>query len=138
MNSILALLPLLVIVFAALEVLLLEVFLKKEDRSYLAYISLFFLVACGAICILFWNREYSYFDGLLILDNFALFLTFVLAVVTALVILLSIKYISLQDANYGEFYALLLLALSGMMIMVTHASSTCSYHTGICSFLVPS
>lgn len=119
MNSILALLPLLIVVFGALVVLLLEVFLKRENRSYLAYISLIFLIACGIICILFWDRGYSYFDGALFLDKLSLFLIFILLVATALVILMAIKYIFLQDANYGEFYSLLLLALSGMLIMVS-------------------
>jgi NADH-quinone oxidoreductase subunit N len=114
-----ALLPLLIVVFGALVVLLLEVFFKRANRSYLAYISLFFLIICAVICVMFWNRSYSYFDGSLGLDNFSLFLIFILLVATALVILIAIKYILLQDANYGEFYALLLLALSGMMIMVS-------------------
>lgn len=119
MNSFLALLPLLVVVSGALAVLLLEVFLQKENRSYLAYVSLFFIVVCGAICGRFWDRGYSYFDGSLLLDQFSLFLTFILLVATFLVILIAIKYIFLQDANYGEFYSLILLALSGMMIMVS-------------------
>lgn len=119
MNSILALLPLLTVVFGALVVLLFEVFLKRENRSYLAYISLIFLIGCGTICILFWSKDYSYFDGALFLDKLSLFLTFILLITTALVILIAIKYISLQDANYGELYGLLLLALSGMLIMVS-------------------
>ena len=119
MNSILALLPLLVVVSGALLVLLLEVFLRRENRNYLAYTSLLFLIGCGVICVLFWNRSYSYFNGALLLDNFSLFLTFILFTATAFVILIAIKYIFLQDTNYGELYSLLLLALSGMIIMVS-------------------
>jgi len=119
MNSLLALLPLLVVVVGGLGVLLLEVFLKKENRNYLAYVSLFALIATGAICFLFWNKGYSYFDKYLVLDNFSLFLTMILLLAAAFVVLLSIKYIVLQEVNYGEFYALVLFALSGMMIMVS-------------------
>ena len=119
MNSILALLPLLVVVSGALVVLLLEVFFRRENRNYLAYISLLFLIGCGVICVLFWNRSYSYFNSALLLDNFSLFLTFILLTATAFVILIAIKYIFLQDTNYGELYSLLLLALSGMIIMVS-------------------
>ncbi len=119
MNNLFSLLPLLVVVFAALVVMLLEAFLKKENRNYLAYVSLFFLIICGILCFQFWNKEYSYFNKNLFLDNFSLFLSFILIIATALVILLSMKYIFLQDANHGEFYALLLLALSGMIIMVS-------------------
>jgi NADH-quinone oxidoreductase subunit N len=119
MNNIYALAPVLIIVAAALLVLILEVFLKKENRNYLAYISLLFLVACAAVCVLFWNKAYSYFGGHLYLDNLSLFFSFILVLATFLVLLISMKYISLQNANYGEYYALLLFALSGMIIMVS-------------------
>lgn len=119
MNSFFALSPLLIIVFASLLVLILDVFLRRENKNYLAYLSLSFLVICGFVCIKFWNKDYSYFDGNLFLDNLSLFFIFILVLATAFVILLSMKYISLQDANYGEFYALLLLALSGVVIMVS-------------------
>ena len=119
MNSFFALLPLLIIVFIALAVLILEVFLKRENKDYLAYISLVFLVICAFVCIQFWNKAYYYFNGNLLLDKFALFFTFMLLLSTGFVILLSMKYISLQDVNYGEFYALLLLALSGAVIMIS-------------------
>lgn len=119
MNSFTALLPLLTIVFASLLVLILEAFLKKENKNYLAYISIFFLIICGIIYAKFWNKGYFYFNKTLFLDNFSIFLSFILLTATFFVILLSMKYIFLQDANYGEFYSLLLFALSGMMIMVS-------------------
>ena len=119
MNSFLALVPLLIIVFAALLVMILEVFIKRDNKDYLAYISLVFLVICAFVCILFWNQAYTYFNENLILDNFSLFFTFILVITTGFVILLSMKYIALQDANYGEYYALLLIALSGVVIMTS-------------------
>jgi len=119
MNSFFALSPILVVVLGALLVLILDVFLMKENKNYLAYISLIFLVICGFVCIKFWNKNYSYFNGNLFLDNLALFFIFILILATGFVILLSMKYISFQDVNYGEFYALLLLALSGVAIMLS-------------------
>lgn len=119
MNSFLALVPLLALVLAALLVMILEVFIKRDNKDYLAYISLIFLVICAFVCILFWNKAYSYFNENLILDNFSLFFTFILVITTGFVILLSMKYIALQDANYGEYYALLLLALSGVVVMIS-------------------
>ncbi|MDH5468742.1 MAG: hypothetical protein OEY25_15110, partial [Candidatus Aminicenantes bacterium] len=87
MNSFLALVPLLVIVFVALLVMILEVFIKKDNKDYLAYISLVFLVLCAFVCILFWNQAYSYFNENLILDNFSLFFIFILVITTGFVIL---------------------------------------------------
>ena len=119
MNSLSALVPLVTIVLAALLVLLLEAFIKTEKKSYLGYISLVCLVVCAVFCVRFWTANYSYFNGVLHLDKLALFLTFLLLVATAFVILIGMTYISLQGANFEEFYALLLLALSGMMVMVS-------------------
>jgi len=119
MNSFFALMPLLIIVIASLLVLLLEVFLKKENKNYLGFISLFFLIVCAILYFRFWNEEFSYFNGSLVLDKLSLFFFFIFALAVSFVILLSMKYISLQDVNHGEFFALLLFALSGMMIMVS-------------------
>ena len=119
MNTIYALLPLLTIVAASLLIMILEAFFKKENRSYLAYLSLLFLVAAAAECVKFWDKGYSYFDGNLSLNNLSLFFSIILIVATFLVVLISMKYLTLQNANYGEYYALLLFALSGMIIMVS-------------------
>ncbi|MFQ6038271.1 MAG: NADH-quinone oxidoreductase subunit N [Candidatus Aminicenantales bacterium] len=119
MNTLYALSPLVLLVGGALLVLILEVFLKREDRSYLAVISLAFLAACAGVCVSFWNKGYAYFSGHLWLDNLALFLSIILILATFLIILISMKYLSLQRANYGEYYTLLLFALSGMLIMVS-------------------
>jgi NADH-quinone oxidoreductase subunit N len=119
MNSLAALFPLLAVVLGALLVLLLEVFLKKDNRDYLGYITLVFLMAAGFLAVRSWNREYVYFQGTLSLDRVALFLTLLFCLAVAFVVLLSMKYISQQGANHGEIYALLLLALSGLMIMTS-------------------
>jgi NADH-quinone oxidoreductase subunit N len=119
MNSLNAMFPLLTLVAGALLVILLEASIKRENKSYLAYISIIFLIICGFFCIQSWGKDLSYFSNHLFLDNFALFFSFVLIIATILVILISMKYISLQNANVGEYYALLLLALSGMLIMVS-------------------
>ncbi len=119
MNSPAAFLPLVTIVVGALAVLLLEVTLKKENKNYLGYISLAFLAGSGGLCVRFWNGAYSFFNQSLYLDNLALLFFLLFSLAGGLVILLSLKYIADQEANHGEFYALLLLALSGMMVMAS-------------------
>jgi NADH-quinone oxidoreductase subunit N len=119
MNSLTSLAPLLTVVVGALVILLLEVFLKKEQRDYLGYVSLVFLGAAGYLAVSSWNKGPAYFGGGLTLDNLAIFLILLFGLAVALVILLSLKYIGQQDANHGEIFALLLLALSGLMIMTS-------------------
>ena len=119
MNSFVALLPLLLLVAASLFILMLEAFIKRENKDYLAYLSVIFIIGAVIASLSFWNKNLYYFDGYLSLDKIALFFSVLLAISTLLIILLSMKYIALQDVNYGEFYALLILALSGMFIMVS-------------------
>jgi len=56
---------------------------------------------------------------MLTLDKFALLLTFLFLAGTAFVILSGMKYTVQLDIRLGEFYGLLLLALAGLMIMVS-------------------
>jgi len=119
MNTYTALYPILTIVTGALLIILLEVFLKKEKKDYLGFIAVLFLLASGAECIKFWNKDFSYFEGTLLLDKFALFFFLILILAVIFITLISLKYLSLQNADHGEYYSLLLFALSGMMIMVS-------------------
>jgi NADH-quinone oxidoreductase subunit N len=119
MNSMSALFPLVAVVLGALVILLLEAFFKRENRSYLGFVAIAFLVATSLLAAGCWGRGRSYFQGALDLDRLAIYLTVLFCASVALVILLAMKYMSEQDANHGEIFALLLFALSGMMIMTS-------------------
>ena len=119
MNSLAALYPLVVIVGGALIILLLEVFIQKEKRDYLGFISLAVLASASFLAVLSWNRQLAYFQDMLWLDNLALFMTLLFCLAVGFVILMSLKYIGQQGANHGEIFALLLLALAGLTIMAS-------------------
>jgi len=119
MDSLQALFPLLTIVAGALLIILLEVIFKRENKNHLAFVSLIALIFSGYFASQSWNKELSYFNGHLTLDNVALLFSFILIIATIFVTLISMKYLTLQNTNHGEYYALLLLALSGMIIMVS-------------------
>ena len=57
------------------------------------------------------------FDGSIIVDPFFLFFGMIFLIATALVILLSVRYLQIEDEHHGEYYALLLFATVGMMFM---------------------
>jgi NADH-quinone oxidoreductase subunit N len=58
------------------------------------------------------------FANSLLIDHFAIFFSFLFLGVTALIILLSIRYLEVEQENHGEFYALMLFATIGMIFMV--------------------
>ena len=59
------------------------------------------------------------FSSSIVVDPFFLFFGMIFLIATALVILLSVRYLQIEDENHGEYYALLLFATVGMMFMAS-------------------
>jgi NADH-quinone oxidoreductase subunit N len=57
------------------------------------------------------------FFGTIVLDPFAVYFFYLFLVGAAVAVLMSIKYLEIERENHGEFYALLLFAVIGMMCM---------------------
>lgn len=121
MNDLMALLPLLIPLAGALATMLLEVFIKRKNKSYLAYISVIFLLADILVSFRFWGKDLTFFGRMLHWDNPSLVFSILLNLAAVFVALISHRYIAQQDANHGEFYSLLLFALTGALIMVSTA-----------------
>jgi len=122
MMSFMALAPILTVVAGGLCILLLEAFIKRDNKDYLGYVSLVFLVASAFSSVRSWGRDLSFFGGGLTLDRLAVVLCLAFVAAGLFLVLMSLKYIARQDLNHGEYYALLLMALSGTMIMVSSPS----------------
>jgi NADH-quinone oxidoreductase subunit N len=118
--------PEILIAMFGLAVLLFDFLLDKRDKylnAVLALIGLGFALLQFGI---YWFRyfrlvppAYLGFDGAFAFDSFAVVAKFIIVVATAIVVLLSVKYLEIEDANLGEYYALLLFAAVGMMFMVS-------------------
>jgi NADH-quinone oxidoreductase subunit N len=59
------------------------------------------------------------FQRSVIVDHFFLFFAAIFLTATALVVLISVKYLEIEDEQEGEYYALLLFACVGMMFMAS-------------------
>jgi NADH-quinone oxidoreductase subunit N len=116
-----ALAPLLAVVAGALAALLLEAFLKRKDHELSAAAAVLSLLAAGYFIVRSWGLGLRYFGGRLALDPLALALMAVFVVVAAFVILMSLVYAPRRDINLGQLCGLLLLAVAGLMIMVSSA-----------------
>jgi NADH-quinone oxidoreductase subunit N len=57
------------------------------------------------------------FQGLLFVDRFSIYFFYLFLAATAVSILMSIRYLEIERENHGEFYALMLFAVTGMMCM---------------------
>jgi len=63
--------------------------------------------------------EFAGFHDSVVVDPFFLFFATLFLAATALVILLSVKYLEIEKEQEGEYYALLLFACVGMMFMAS-------------------
>lgn len=101
----------------ALAVILLD--LVIEQKKLLAIVSVFGLIIPLAFTIALWDTNESSFNGMLVVDNFAVFFKFLILGVAALVILSSMEYVKKFSRFQGEYYALILLASGGLMLMAS-------------------
>jgi NADH-quinone oxidoreductase subunit N len=120
-----AIVPEILVTIFALAVLVLDFALFKDtrDKFWNAIFALVGVVFAAAQLVVFWKNRaglpaYSGFEQRLAVDTFAIFLQLVILASTALVILLSMKYLEIEESHLGEYYALLLFAAVGMMFMV--------------------
>lgn len=108
------------IVCLTVAVMVLDLVMAKgESRRKLAYI-----VMGGLSGILVWNfgqyhvcQSQTFFAGLFLVDNYAIFFKQLFIVGMIFTVLFSIDYVEKFITWQGEFYALLLAALTGMCVL---------------------
>ncbi len=110
------LIPELTLTVFAIIVILLDLFVRQ--KRVLAQVSVSGLVIAGVITAAMWGKSFpATFNNMLAVDNFAMFFKLIFLVVAFLVILSSVNYVSRFSRFQGEYYALVLLATLGMMLM---------------------
>jgi NADH-quinone oxidoreductase subunit N len=119
-----ALFPEFIVVFAACLVIVLDPITPAPRRDLLAWLSVGALALCLGITgaqINTLNVRVSAFSDLVVVDAYARFWKILLYGVTGLTILMSLSYLKAERVHLGEYYGFILLALSGMMVMVSGA-----------------
>jgi NADH-quinone oxidoreductase subunit N len=115
-SQYLAIVPIVCVWLGGVAAMLAEAFRSPGERMPIGGLGIIGLVASLASSLLLWNRGAQSF-GVVSADNFGLFVTVVLAVVGILTIALSHQIVERDGIPAGEFYALLLFSLGGMMLM---------------------
>jgi NADH-quinone oxidoreductase subunit N len=113
-----AVVPILCVVLAALAVMAAEAFRAPGERMPLGGLGIVGLVGAAVSAVLLWNRNATSF-GVIVADNFGLFVTMVLVIVGILTIMFSLVVVRRDGLPEGEYYALVLFALVGMIMMAT-------------------
>ena len=113
-----AIVPMACVVAAALAAMVAEAFRAPGERMPIAPLGAIGLMGAAASSLLLWNRNATSFD-LVVADNFGLFVTGVLIVVGIVSLAISSHTVEQEGLPQGEYYALLLFSLAGMMLMAT-------------------
>jgi NADH-quinone oxidoreductase subunit N len=108
--------PVICVTLAGIACMLAEAFRARDERMPIGGLGLIGLVGAGAAIALLWGRNTESF-GVVRADDFGLFVQFVLVVIGVLTILCSPGAIERDKLPAGEYYALLLFAIAGMMLM---------------------
>jgi len=117
-------LPITLLTLFALGILLIDLMLPKEQKwanSITAFIGILFS-ARAVYNIQHWLAEtgapgsYGMMRTMLV-DRFALYFFYLFLAATAIAILMSVRYLETEHENHGEYYALMLLSVVGMMCM---------------------
>jgi NADH-quinone oxidoreductase subunit N len=111
-----AVVPMACVAAAAIAAMIAEAFSVPGERMPIAPLGGIGLLGAALASVALWNHHASSF-GVVAADNFALFVTGVLIVVGLLSLVLSGPTIEREHLPRGEYYALLLFALAGMMLM---------------------
>ncbi len=115
-------LPITLLVLFALGILLID-FMLPDDMKWANAVTAFVGVcfsAAGVIKIQWWLADLPFKSGMLstmLVDRFAIYFFYLFLSATAIAILMSVRYLETEHENHGEYYALMLLSVAGMMCM---------------------
>jgi NADH-quinone oxidoreductase subunit N len=115
-SSFAAIVPILCVTAAGIAAMLAEALREPGERMPISGLGLVGLAGSAVTAVLLWDRNASSF-GVVAADNFGLFVVLVLAAIGALTLLFSPQLVERDGLPAGEYYALTLFALAGMMLM---------------------
>jgi NADH-quinone oxidoreductase subunit N len=113
-----AIVPMACVAAAGIAAMTAEAFRSPGERLPIGGLGIVGLAGAAIATIILWNHNATSF-GVVVADNFGLFATAVLVVVGTLSIAIAGPTIEREKLPGGEYYALLLFSLSGMMLMAT-------------------
>jgi NADH-quinone oxidoreductase subunit N len=119
LQSIIPIYPEIIVIAVALLILVLDFFLEKNGKDFLGWLGLAGIGVAAAATYRLMGTNGLFFGGTFHLDAFSTFFKFAFYIACGLGILMSIGYLKIENIRRGEYYALMLFATSGMMLMAS-------------------
>jgi NADH-quinone oxidoreductase subunit N len=103
----------------AVVLILVDLVLPQSRKVVVGYLALVGLIIPAYFTVSLAGRHEISFSGALVVDQLAIFFQLIFLFAAALVILASFEYVQQRRISQGEYYALVLLAATGMMLMAS-------------------
>lgn len=116
--------PEIILTVAACVALVMEVLLPNKRSRWVGYFALGGVLLAAASVVAAWvsygaSFPLTGFYGMIRLDGFAVVFKLIFLLAAALTIAVSLRYLDVENEQRGEFYALVLFALTGMMFLAS-------------------
>jgi NADH-quinone oxidoreductase subunit N len=131
--QLLAFTPMLILIGMGCVVLLAETFARGTSRAGLAWLGVAGCLGALIALVVQWpevTQPQTHFGGMLVVDRMSLYLDGAFIAAALLTLLVAPPYLREQGFEFGEFYAMVLFATAGM-VMVVHATHMVSLLIGI-------
>jgi NADH-quinone oxidoreductase subunit N len=116
LQDIISIVPVLIVVLSACAVLLAEAFRHPGEHMPVGWLGVIGVVGGIVTSASLWGRNAIGF-GVIVVDNYTIFFNIAICAIGLLTILISMGTAERDHLPIGEYYALMLFALSGMMLM---------------------
>src|SRR5262249_25170678 len=129
-RDMLAIAPQLIVAGFAMLVLLLDAIWPRMSKRLLANIGVLGLLIAGIVAWVRWPKgqgPHSAMQDMVAADAYTAFFVVALAVGGILSIWLSVDFLERENADHGEYYALLLLTILGGMVMAASINLICTF-----------
>jgi NADH-quinone oxidoreductase subunit N len=104
------------IIISTFASIFLIVELFTERKQILGYLS---IIAAGVTLYMLPLSQGETFGGMFISDSLSTYFKVIFLINVILTVLISLKYLKKENAEYGEYYSLILFSTAGMMLMAS-------------------
>ncbi len=116
-TDLISILPLMILVGWACILLLLDAFVTGDKEGWTAIFAALGLAVVLGFSVAQFGQQYKTFNDMIVVDGFARFLNVIFTGSGIIAIALAYDYLKRMDLDRGEFYALLMFSISGMLLM---------------------
>ena len=124
-SDILGILPEVILAGAFVALMMLDLVTAPSQRGWLAAFSIVAVAASFGATVWGWfdaATPHTVYFGAFAYDRFGLFVNAIILCSTALVLIISPQYLNRRGIHFGEYYALVLGAATGMMLLAGASS----------------